>query len=112
MSFPDEREHVLAARRVQARRGLIEHHECGIVDQRLSQLHSLFHSSRVAANRAISFLEQSHVSQGIGSAGTCHRRRQSTHLRHVSQKLRSTYSCWKTIMLRHVADTATNRITV
>src|SRR5687767_11238907 len=112
MRFPDERQHVLAARRVQARCGLVEHHECGIVDERLSQLHSLFHSSRVSANSAISLLEQSNVSQGVGSAGTCHRRRQATHLRHVSQELRSTYSGWKTIMLGHVADTATNRNTV
>src|SRR5688572_6700941 len=112
MSFPDEREHVLPTCRVKARCGLIEHHECGIVDERLCQLHSLFHSSRVAANGAVSFLEQSNVSQSVGSAGTCHRRRQAAHLRHVSQELRSTYSRWKTIMLRHVADTATNRDTV
>jgi hypothetical protein len=63
----DEREHLVAAGRVETVGRLVEQEEPRIVHERLSQLDPLFHARRVPADRPIPLLVEPHVSEHLCS---------------------------------------------
>ena len=71
---PDEREHLVAAGRVEAVGRLVEQQQPRVVDERLGELDPLLHAGRVAADRAVALLVQPDVAEDLGgplAGGRC-----------------------------------------
>ena len=58
---PDQPQHLVAPRRVQAVGRLVQQKQLGIVDQGLRQLDALLHAGGVATNRPIALFVEPHV---------------------------------------------------
>ena len=105
----DQREHLLAAGRVEPRRRLVEEDEHRVVDERLRELHALPHPGRVAADRPVALLEQADVAQRVRGAGAGLAARQAAHLRHVAEELRRRDVPRQAVVLGHVAEPGPDR---
>ena len=64
----DEREHVVAAGRVETARRLVEQHELGIADDRLRELRALAHAGRELADRAEPRFVEADEVEDVGGA--------------------------------------------
>ena len=62
----DEREHLVAAGRIEAVGRLVEEQQPRVVDERLGELDPLLHAGRVAADRAVALLVQPDVAEDLG----------------------------------------------
>ena len=81
---PDEREHLVAAGRVEAVRRLVEQQQARVVDEGLGELDPLLHAGRVAADRAIALLVQADVAEDLGGPLAGGGARQAGHPGHVA----------------------------
>ena len=102
---PDQREHLVAAGRVEAVGRLVEEEQPRIVDERLGQLDPLLHPGRVAADRPVALLVQPDVAQHLGGP----------FARGAARAARTSRAMWVTksvardvrrqaVVLGHVAD--------
>ena len=81
---PDQREHLVAAGRVEAVGRLVEQQQPRVVDERLGELDPLLHPGRVAADRAVALLVQPDVAEDLGGPLAGGGARQAGHPRHVA----------------------------
>ncbi|GAA3317287.1 hypothetical protein GCM10020219_038380 [Nonomuraea dietziae] len=86
---PDQREHLVAALRVEAVGRLVEEDQLRVVDERLRELDALLHAGGVAADGAVALLVQADVAQHVGGALAGGGARQSGDLREVDDQPRS-----------------------
>ena len=103
-----EGEHLFAAQGIQARRGLVEKHECRVMHQRLPELDPLFHPGRIAPDRPIPLLEKPGVPERVGGPRARDRRRQAARFRHVREELGRAHLRGQAIVFGHVPQPATN----
>ena len=91
VSFSNQVEHLLTSKGIEAGGRLVQEHDGWIMHQCLAELHALLHARRVAADRAIAFLEEARVAQGVRRSRPRRIGRESAELRHVCQELRGTH---------------------
>ena len=103
---PDELEHLVATRRVEPVRGLVEEEEPGVVDDRLGQLHPLAHPGGVAADRPVALLREPHVTEDVRRALPGGLRRQAGQLAGLGHELGRADVRRERRMLGHVAHVA------
>ena len=95
---PDEQQHLVAARRVEAVRRLVEHDQLGRVHERLRELHALLHARRERADQARALLLEPDLEEHLGGAQHGVRARQPAQLGEVHDEvarghLRGRQSC-------------------
>ena len=98
-----EREHLVAARRVEPVRRLVEQEQARTVHQRLGELDPLLHPGRVASHRPVALLVQPDVAEDLGGALAGGGARQAAHPRHVRHEVGRGRIRGQTIVLGHVA---------
>ena len=106
---PDEVEHLVAARRIEPVRRLVEEHELRVVNERLGELDPLAHPGRVPAHLSIALLEQADVAKRFGRALARGSARQPVDLGHVADELGGADLERQAVVLRHVADQPPHR---
>ncbi len=106
---PDEREHLVAAGRVEAVGRLVEEQQARIVDERLGELDPLLHPGRVAADRPVALLVQPDVAEDLGRPLAGGRARQAGHPRHVGDEVGRGRVRRQAVVLGHVADELADR---
>ena len=106
---PDQLQHLVAAGRVEAVRGLVEEEQPRVVDERLGELHALLHARRVAADRAIPLLVEPDVAEHLGSPLAGGGPRQAGHLGEVRHDIGRRHVRRQAVVLRHVADELADR---
>ena len=84
----DEREHLLAAERVEAGGRLVEQHQLGIADERLGELRALAHAGREPADRAEPGLVEPDEVEDVGRPLARRARRQPARARRTSTRRR------------------------
>ena len=62
----DERQHLVASGRVEAVGRFIEQQQPRTMNERLGQLHALFHAGGIAADRPVALLVQADVTEHLG----------------------------------------------
>ena len=100
----DEREHVVAAGRVETAGRLVEEHELGIADDRLRELRALAHARRELTDRAeTSFVEADEV-EDVGRALARGARRQPAQLAERRDDVGRGLVERQAVVLGHVAE--------
>ena len=100
----DERQHLLAAERIEAGGRLVEQHQLGIADQRLGELRALAHAGREPADRSEPGLVETDEVEDVGRPLARRPRRQPAQLaegrHHVGRGLIER----EAVVLGHVAE--------
>ena len=100
-----ELEHLVAALRVEAVRGLVEHHELGRVHERLGELDPLAHARRERPDQAHPLLLQPHLEEHLARAQDGDASRQPAQLAQVHDEVTRRHPARQAFVLGHVADT-------
>ena len=100
----DQLQHLVAAGRIEAVRGLVEQQQPGIVDERLGELDPLLHPRRVAADRPVPLLVQAHVAEDLGGPLPGRGLRQAGHQREMRDDVGRRGVRRQAVVLGHVAD--------
>ena len=103
---PDELEHLVATRRVEPVRGLVEEEQPRVVDDRLRQLDPLAHPRGVAADRPVALLGEPHVTEDVRRALPGGLGRQAGQLASLGHELGGADVRRERGMLGHVAHVA------
>ena len=106
---PDEREHLVAAGRIEAVGRLVEQQQARVVDERLGQLDPLLHPGRVAADGAVALLVQPDVTEDLGGPFARGRARQAGHPGHVGHEVGRGDVRRQAVVFGHVADELADR---
>ena len=100
----DQRQHLVAPRRIQAVGGLIEQEQPGVVDQRLGELDPLAHARGVATHGPIALLVEPHVPEDLRGPLASGPTGQPGHRRHVGHEIGGRHVRWQAVVFGHVAD--------
>ncbi len=101
---PDQGEHLVAARRVEAVGRFVEQQQPRVVDQRLGQLDPLLHAGRVAPDRPVAFLVQPDVAEHLGRALAGGRRREPGQAGHLADEIGGGHVGRQAVGFGHVPD--------
>ena len=99
-----ELEHLVAALRVEAVRGLVEHDQLGRVHERLRELDALAHAGRERPDQAQALLLEADLEEHLARAQHGDAARQSAQLAEVHHEVARRHPAGQALVLGHVAD--------